>query len=85
MQETDNSFQTNPYSRDYSSNKGQLYKSSIHNRAHTSTGELNLRRTNLMKPMSMILIKKNNSSVKYSVANQRLRNPSIPCKLHHHI
>lgn len=81
MHETNNSFQTNPYSRDFAKKyKGKLYKSSAHNRAHTSVGELNSRRLSMAKPKSMILIKKNNESIKYPVADQRLRNPSIPCK-----
>ena len=59
--------------------KGKIYKSSFNLRAHTSA-ENNYRKLNLKKPKSMISIQKNNETMKFSMTNPQLRNPSIPCK-----
>ena len=81
--QTSQSFNSSPYSRQNRRNskpKGKLYKSSFKSRAHTSTGDIEHRRITAHKPKSMIMIQRNNESVKYSLTDPKYRNPSIPCK-----
>lgn len=51
------------------------------NPSNPTYSEIKLKRSNLKKPKSMAMIRKNNESIKFTLTDPKLRNPSIPCIL----